>query len=196
MEAVAPGARGAATRGWRARLDNPRFLGVALIVPAGLFVLALVGGPLLFSVWLSLTDASAGSQGAHFVGLANYRAAMADPVFRASLGNTFLITIVSQVLVLVLAKLLAPLTTRVLAVAPMVGDERGLLGLASRLPAPEWLPDEPLHRLSVSALRTAATADRGRIAVTPGWHRLRTPADLARLDVRLEGWEATRALLT
>ena len=107
MEAVAPGARGAAARGWRARFDNPRLLGVALIGPAGLFVLALVGGPLLFSIWLSLTDASAGSRGAHFVGLANYRAAMADSVFRASLGNTFLVTIVSQVLVLVLAKLLA-----------------------------------------------------------------------------------------
>ncbi|HEY8202296.1 MAG TPA: sugar ABC transporter permease [Actinomycetota bacterium] len=107
MEAVAPGARGVAARGLRARLDNPRLLGAALITPAGLFVLALVGGPLLFSVWLSLTDATAGSRGAHFVGLANYRAAMADPVFRQSLGNTFLVTIVSQVLVLVLAKLLA-----------------------------------------------------------------------------------------
>jgi hypothetical protein len=34
--------------------------------------------------------------------------------------------------------------------------------------------------------------------VAPGsaWHRLRGPDDLARLDPRLEGWEATRALLT
>ncbi len=36
-----------------------------------------------------------------------------------------------------------------------------------------------------------------RIAVAdcPGWHRLRGPADLERLDPQLEGWDATRALL-
>jgi hypothetical protein len=34
------------------------------------------------------------------------------------------------------------------------------------------------------------------IATAPGWHRLRTPADLTRLDPGLEGWDNTRALLS
>jgi hypothetical protein len=33
-------------------------------------------------------------------------------------------------------------------------------------------------------------------AVVSGWHRLRTPADVASLDPGLEGWETTRALLS
>ena len=36
---------------------------------------------------------------------------------------------------------------------------------------------------------------RSRVALAPDWHRLRTPADLRRLDPGLEGWEETRALL-
>jgi hypothetical protein len=32
--------------------------------------------------------------------------------------------------------------------------------------------------------------------LTPSWRRLRSRADLAALDPDLEGWEATRALLT
>jgi hypothetical protein len=33
------------------------------------------------------------------------------------------------------------------------------------------------------------------VATTPGWHRVRTSADLDRLDPGLEGWENTRAVL-
>jgi hypothetical protein len=31
--------------------------------------------------------------------------------------------------------------------------------------------------------------------VAEGWHRLRAPDTVSRLDPRLEGWEATRVLL-
>ncbi len=49
---------------------------------------------------------------------------------------------------LVLGKLLRPLTTRPVAVAP-AEREAGLLGVASRLPAPDWLPtDRPRRRRS------------------------------------------------
>jgi multiple sugar transport system permease protein len=107
LEAVAPPAAPVLSRRWQARFDNPRILGAALIAPAGLFVLALVGGPLIFSIWLSLSDATAGAQGAHYVGLSNYQAALADPIFRQAVRNTFLVTVVSMSLVLVLGKLLA-----------------------------------------------------------------------------------------
>jgi hypothetical protein len=95
---------------------------------------------------------------------------------------------------MLIAKLLRPLTTRTLAVAPAVNGA-GLLGLAARLPAPDWLPSVRLDNADVARLRKAAprAAD---VAVTPGWHLLMAPEDLRRLDPGLEGWEATRALLS
>ncbi|GAA1774147.1 hypothetical protein [Luedemannella helvata] len=94
---------------------------------------------------------------------------------------------------LVIAKLLRPLTTRPVAVAPAV-DGAGLLGFASRLPAPEWLPDAGLDDLDILAVRRAAP-QLTDVVSTAGWHRLRRPEVLAGLDPRLEGWDATRALL-
>jgi len=96
---------------------------------------------------------------------------------------------------MLIAKLLRPLTTRPLAVAPATGADRGLVGLGANLPGPDWLPDAPLDELSAGRIR--ANAPRAQdVAVTPGWHRLRAPDDLRRLDPGLEGWDATRALLT
>jgi hypothetical protein len=93
---------------------------------------------------------------------------------------------------MILGKLLQPLATRHAAVAPAHGG--GLLGVASRLPVPEWLADVDLDS-TPDAIKAGAPR-RGLVAVTPGWHRLRGPADLARLDPALEGWETTRALLS
>ena len=93
---------------------------------------------------------------------------------------------------LLVGKLLQPLTTRVAAVAPAFGG--GLLGLSARLPVPGWLPDLDLDRATPDDVRSAAPR-RAMVAVTPGWHRLRGPDDLRRLDPGLDGWDATRALL-
>jgi hypothetical protein len=94
---------------------------------------------------------------------------------------------------LLVGKLLQPLGTRHAAVAPATNG--GLLGVAVRLPVPEWFPDLDLDAAAPDDLRDAAPR-RAIVAVTPGWHRLRGPADLARLDPALDGWETTRALLT
>jgi hypothetical protein len=96
---------------------------------------------------------------------------------------------------MLIAKLLRPLTTRDAAAAPAAGDESGLIGLACRLPAPTWLPDVDLDTATVASIRSAAPAVT-EIIGTPGWHRLRTPAALGRLDEELDGWEATRSLLS
>jgi hypothetical protein len=72
---------------------------------------------------------------------------------------------------------------------------RGLLGLAATIPAAGWLPRAGLDDLTPQSLRRLAPAVTD-VAPAPGWHRLRSPADLARLDPRLEGWDATRALLS
>lgn len=95
---------------------------------------------------------------------------------------------------LLLGKLLRPLTTRPLAVAP-ADPGPGLLGLASRLPAPDWLPAVDLDSGSVAALRAAAPR-AANVGASPGWRRLRGPADLATLDPAVEGWDTTRTLLS
>jgi hypothetical protein len=95
---------------------------------------------------------------------------------------------------MMIAKLLRPLTSRPAAVAPVTGGP-GLVGLATRLPAPGWLPSAGLDDLTPQELRRLAPSVVD-VAGTPGWHRLRGPADLARLDPGLEGWDATRRLLS
>jgi hypothetical protein len=93
---------------------------------------------------------------------------------------------------LLVGKLLQPLGTRHAAVAP--ARNGGLIGVASRLPVPEWFPDLDLDAAQAADLRGAAPR-RALVAETPGWHRLRGPADLARLDPGLDGWDTTRTLL-
>lgn len=96
---------------------------------------------------------------------------------------------------LTLGKLLRPLSSRPVAVAPVEGHGRGLLGIAARLPVPAWVP--PLDLDSTAPDEVRASAPRpGDVAVTAGWRRLRGPADLASLDPAFEGWEATRSLLS
>ncbi|NES15376.1 MULTISPECIES: hypothetical protein [Micromonospora] len=96
---------------------------------------------------------------------------------------------------LTLGKLLRPLSSRPVAVAPVEGGGGGLLGVAARLPVPDWLPALDLDRAAPAEVRAAAPHP-GDVAVTAGWRRLRGPADLATLDPAVEGWEATRALLS
>jgi hypothetical protein len=96
---------------------------------------------------------------------------------------------------MLIAKLLRPLTTKPAAAAPAAGENRGLIGIASRLPAPGWLAGIDLDSATVATVRAAAPAATEVIG-TPGWHRLRTPEALSRLDPALDGWEQTRAFLS
>ena len=110
MVAVAsPGTQG---RRWRNIFEQQRFLAALLIGPAIVFILALVGGPLILSVYLSLTDAVGGTLSGRWVGLNNFREAWDDPNFRRALRNTLLFTIVSQAIVLLCAGLIAHALTR------------------------------------------------------------------------------------
>jgi hypothetical protein len=92
-----------------------------------------------------------------------------------------------------LGKLLQPLDSRAVAVAPG-GPDGGLFGVATNLPAPEWLVDHDLDTATPQLLRRTAPAP-GEVTSTAQWRRLRGPAALATLDPALEGWENTRALL-
>lgn len=91
----------------RKRLDNERSLGTLLLIPAISFIVLLVGGPLLLAVWLSFSDATGGSLSGDFVGLTNFTRAFESAIFRRALFNTFIFTIGSQVLVVILGRLLS-----------------------------------------------------------------------------------------
>jgi multiple sugar transport system permease protein len=81
-------------------------LASALITPAVVFVLALVGGPLALAIWLSFTNATTGLHG-KWVGLANFRHEWGNPAFQHAVWHTFLFTVISQAIVLVGAGLIA-----------------------------------------------------------------------------------------
>ncbi|MFD0901162.1 hypothetical protein [Actinomadura sediminis] len=75
----------------------------------------------------------------------------------------------------------------------------GLVALAARLPLPGWLAgaltEVDLDTPDALARLRAAAPRPGLVPQGPGWHRIRTAADLRFLDPGLEGWENTRALL-
>ncbi len=87
--------------------DREGFLAGVMLLPAVVYVVALVAVPFLMAIAYSVSDVSAGDPSFDFVGLAQYREVLGSPVFRKSLGNTLLFTAVSMVLVIVLGKALA-----------------------------------------------------------------------------------------
>jgi multiple sugar transport system permease protein len=84
-----------------------RRLGLVMLAPALTYITLLVGLPFLLALFLSLTNSSAGSLDFSFVGLQNFRNVIGSPVFQRSLWNTFVFTLVSQTLVIVLGNVLA-----------------------------------------------------------------------------------------
>src|SRR5437773_8281418 len=101
----------AAAGGSRKRLryvaERRGFLATLLISPAVVLIAVLVGGPLILAGYLSFTDAQAGSLTGKWIGLANFRRALHDPIFRGALWHTLTFTLISQAVVVVCAGLLA-----------------------------------------------------------------------------------------
>jgi multiple sugar transport system permease protein len=83
------------------------FLAALLVSPAVLFIGVLVGAPLALAVYLSFTDATAGSLSGKWIGLGNYRSALHDQIFRDAIWHTVIFTVISQAVVIVCAGLLA-----------------------------------------------------------------------------------------
>jgi multiple sugar transport system permease protein len=87
--------------------DNKKVLGFLMIAPAVIYILALVGYPLILAFVYSFSDITVGSSHYSFVGLENLRSLIQDLEFQTALKNTIFFTAVSMIIVLVLAKVLA-----------------------------------------------------------------------------------------
>jgi multiple sugar transport system permease protein len=97
---------------FRFLLDRREVLGAIFVAPAILYVLLLVGLPFLLAVYYSVSSYTIYDPSWRFVGLANFRQIIHNPVFLETLGNTFLFTFASQLLGLILGKFGALLLLR------------------------------------------------------------------------------------
>ncbi len=76
-------------------------LGVAMFSPAVLYILFLIGIPFVLAFVYAFTDVKVGSVTSQYVGLENFRSILQSPSFRKALANSFIFTVVSQVLVII-----------------------------------------------------------------------------------------------
>ena len=88
------------------RLRAPRYAGYLLVLPAVIYVLALVGFPLVLGLWYSLTNTTVAAPG-HFIGLENFTDAARDPTFRLAARNTLIIGVVATAAKITLSVALA-----------------------------------------------------------------------------------------
>jgi len=83
--------------------DSERFVGAAMLAPAVLYILLLVAFPFFLALYYSLTNVTLGNRTLVFVGLRNFINVVQTPQFQTALKNTFVFTIFSQVIVVILA---------------------------------------------------------------------------------------------
>jgi multiple sugar transport system permease protein len=96
----------------RARVtDREGLLARLMLLPAIVYILALVAIPFVVAIAYSFSDVTAGDPSFDWVGLENYRANLDDPVFTRSLWNTFFFTAATMALTVVLANIVALLLT-------------------------------------------------------------------------------------
>ena len=159
--------------------DRPRVLGSLLLTPAIVYVLVLVGLPLLLAIYYAVSAYTIYNPSYHFVGLRNFVEVVQSDIFRRALLNTFIFTIGSQILGLILGKfgallLLHPFPgrkiVRALIVLPwavpialatvawewmfdslysVINWVLMALGLVTQASAPQWLGDPHLAMLCV-----------------------------------------------
>ncbi|PRX96848.1 carbohydrate ABC transporter permease [Allonocardiopsis opalescens] len=105
--AAAPRPRSAAPPAAVPLWQRVRDSGWAFLLPFLLVYGAFLLWPLLYGLWLSLTDTSLVGGGGDLVGLANYAEALTDPMVWHTLGNTVYFTLISTVPLVLLALVMA-----------------------------------------------------------------------------------------
>jgi ABC-type sugar transport system permease subunit len=88
-------------------LDNERLLGVAMLVPASLYIIVLVGFPFVLAILFSFSDVTIGDPNIKGLTLDTFQRVLNDPTFQRALQNNFLFTFVSQLITIILANVLA-----------------------------------------------------------------------------------------
>jgi multiple sugar transport system permease protein len=91
--------------------DNRNVLGLVFMLPAGALLLFFLTYPLGLGVWLGFTDAKIGRVG-EWIGIENYEFLVTDSVFRLSVFNTFLYTVVASAIKFALGLWLALLLNK------------------------------------------------------------------------------------
>jgi multiple sugar transport system permease protein len=159
--------------------DRPQVLGSVFLAPAILYVLVLVGVPFLLAVYYALSAYTIYNPSYHLVGLRNFIEVVQSEIFRRTLLNTFIFTIGSQILGLILGKfgallLLRPFPgrkiVRALIILPwavpialatvawewmfdslysVINWVLVAIGLVSRASEPQWLGDPHLAMVCV-----------------------------------------------
>ena len=91
--------------------EQEHVFGYGLIAPALILLVCLVAYPFGMAIYFSLSDYWVGSPG-RFIGLQNYRDILGNEVFRQTVWNSFVFTIIAVVLKAVLGVWLAMLLAR------------------------------------------------------------------------------------
>jgi multiple sugar transport system permease protein len=87
--------------------DREGVLAPLFLLPAVVYIIALVALPFFLALAFAFSDVTAGDPSFDWVGFDNFRAIFDDPVFWRSLRNTLVFTTIAMVLIVVLAKALA-----------------------------------------------------------------------------------------
>jgi multiple sugar transport system permease protein len=99
--------RAAAPQGRAKLADREGLLAPLFLLPAVIYIVALVGIPLLLALAFAFSDVTVGDPSFDWVGFRNFDAIFDDPVFWRALRNTVVFTVISMALTIVLAKALA-----------------------------------------------------------------------------------------
>ena len=87
--------------------DREGALAWFFLMPSVVYIVALVAVPFVLAIGFALSDVKAGDPSFDWVGGENFKLIFDDPVFWRALGNTFVFTLISMVLIVVLGKVLA-----------------------------------------------------------------------------------------
>jgi multiple sugar transport system permease protein len=93
-------------------LDSEKLFGFVLVAPAVAYIVLLVGYPFAVALWFTVSSATVARPISDFTGLKNLQGVLDDDTFRRALANTFIFTLTSQALQMILGTLLAFLMLR------------------------------------------------------------------------------------
>ncbi len=116
------------------REQKERIIGYCFVLPAVIYMLALIGYPIIYNWIISFQDVTAttlGSAVRDFVGFENFKAVFADPTFLKAMKQTFFYTIMCLVFQFSLGFLFALFFSRKFSFAKPV---RGLVVISWMLP--------------------------------------------------------------